>query len=65
MENLRIDSPNGQDQLPGRLMQLHFSQDRNSGPVNCIRSFDKNNLESRFFWPIQAAPRIALRRHGE
>jgi hypothetical protein len=32
-------SPNGQDQLPGRLQRLRFALSRDAGPVKCIRSF--------------------------
>jgi hypothetical protein len=30
-------TPNGKDQLPGRLQRLHTSEGENAGPVNCIR----------------------------
>jgi hypothetical protein len=29
------------DQLPGRLRRLQRTENRNAGPVNCIRSFGK------------------------
>jgi hypothetical protein len=43
-----VSHPNAQDQLPGRLRWTSNNENRNAGPVNCIRSLGKNNLGGPF-----------------